>query len=258
VLKKSRLGSERHYFARLDSTSVKLAELARQGAAEGTLLVADCQTAGRGRLARAWYSPPARNIYASLLLRPDIELCRVPQLTLLAGLAMRDTIQALAPEAVVQVKWPNDVRCGPRKICGVLGEMAAEKEREAYVILGLGVNVNMRAAEFPAELRKTATSLYIETGRRHSRRQILEGFLHRFETDYARWLAAGDLGPFLERWQAASALHGAQVEVIQGESKVYGLAAGLSPEGELLLEQSDGAVIRICSGDAHVRLPGRQ
>lgn len=247
---------KRHYDC-LGSTNGTLAELAVEGAAEGTVVWADAQTAGRGRLDRAWHSPPGRNLYFSLLLRPKVAPPLVSTLALVAGLSVRDALQARLLDRDAKVKWPNDVWVDQRKICGVLCETAIDGGRVSHVVVGVGVNVNMDLDCFPSELRSTATSLKMETGREHQRERLLDDILARFDRDYADWLARGDLTPFLDRWRAASVLLGRVVNVKQGGEILNGVVDELAPEGELIMKRDDGMIVAIRAGDVSpVRIHG--
>ena len=177
LLATRRLGRDLRYLAETGSTNRDIAVLAQAGAQEGVTVVADRQNAGRGRMTRAWFSPPEVNLYVSLLLRPEIEPGRAASLPLVAGLAVAEALEQVAPGCTPRIKWPNDILSGGRKICGVLCEMQAEADRVRYIIPGLGVNVNLTRAMLPAELRERATSLRIEAGHAFSRAAVLAAIM---------------------------------------------------------------------------------
>lgn len=245
------LGRERVCLDACDSTNTVAKDRAGQGAPHGLLVTADHQTQGRGRMQRPWHSPPGRNLYASLLLRPAVPPQRVPQLSILAGLALAETLAEQAPDIPLRIKWPNDLWIGDRKVCGILCEMAAEMAAVHHVVVGIGLNVNLTEADIPPDLREVATSLRLAAGRDFSRVAILAAFLNRFEPLLDQWIGADDLGPFLADYDRLALLTGRQVRVEQPRETLSGRVAGLNPRGELLLETSRGTV-RIHSGDAHI------
>ncbi len=241
--------------AEVDSTNRHLGALADQGATEGTVIVADAQTAGRGRLARTWFSPPGRNLYFSVLLRPAVEPSLAVTLPLLAGCTVANVLAAVAPEldAQVRIKWPNDIWLGPRKLCGVLCEMQAETDRVHHVVVGIGLNVNLGRDELPPALRASATSLAIAAGHPFDRAGLLAALLARFETDYLLWSERG-LAPFLADLRARDLLYDRPLVVEQAGRVVQGRGAGIQADGSLVLVAPDGSRQDICSGDVHVRL----
>lgn len=171
------------------STNDRAKRLAAEGAPEGTVVIAEAQTAGRGRVGRAWCSQNRRGVWMSLLLRPAAALSAVPFFTLLACAAAAETAAEIAPG--VRIKWPNDVYLGGKKFCGVLTECGGEVERAEYVVVGIGVNVNEEAEDFPEPLREKATSLKLEAGRELSRKSFACGLLAAFERRYLRARGAG-------------------------------------------------------------------
>ena len=192
------------------------------------------------------------NLYASILLRPDVEPMRAATLPLVVGLALAESLEALAPEVRPQIKWPNDVLVGGRKICGILCEMQAENDCVRHVVAGFGVNVNLAAEGLPEALRERATSLRIETGRTFSRAAVLAAFLNRFEPRYDRWRAEG-FEPLLPAMAQRDALRGRTVSLEQGGRRIAGCAEGLQPDGALLLATAEG-VVPVYSGEAHIGL----
>ncbi len=241
------IGREVVYFPATDSTNIRAHELARAGAVEGTVVVADRQSAGKGRLGRRWESPPGVNLYASVVLRPTIAPRHATQLTFLSAAAVARSVAEITGLQPT-VKWPNDVLLGGRKVAGLLNELDAETERIHYLILGIGVNLNMKADQFPADLRYPATSLAIETGRAVERlafTRLLLGHLDRLYRVYrARGFAA-----VLEAWQAFFDLVGRTVEVDCQEYRIRGQVIGLDADGALLLRLANGTEQRVLSGD---------
>jgi BirA family transcriptional regulator, biotin operon repressor / biotin---[acetyl-CoA-carboxylase] ligase len=245
------LGAAAEFLATTDSTNRQLADRARGGAPHGSLLVADTQTAGRGRMTRQWFSPPGKNLYFSLLLRPDVVPMRAPQLALLAGLALAKAVETLCPALTPKVKWPNDVFLDGAKLSGILCDMAAEADRVHYLIVGVGVNVNIGAGDFPPDLRGRATSLRTVAGRPVSRPRLLAGFLNQFEPVYEDWLVHG-LSGWLPELTARSYLNGRELSVDLGRESLRGLAVGLSGNGGLLLDCGDRIPREIVCGDVHI------
>lgn len=254
-LRTSRLGRPLTYLASLDSTNRRLLALAEQGAPEGTLIVAETQTGGRGRLSRSWFSPPGVNLYLSLLLRPAVPPLRVPSLALAVGLAVRRAVARLAPELEVQVKWPNDLFLGGRKLAGILCEMRSELDRVHYVVAGIGLNVNLLEAELPPELRGRATSLRIAAGHEWSRPELLATLLEELEPVYDQWQRAG-LAPFLPELERHAYLQGREVTVDFGAEQLRGRVAGLAASGALILELPGGRRREVLSGDVFLSAIG--
>ena len=250
LLTTARLGRDLRYVAETGSTNRDVAALAQDGVGEGAVVVADRQGAGRGRMARQWFSPPGVNLYFSLLLRPDVELARAASLPLVAGLAVAEAIERIAPEVRPAIKWPNDILCGGKKLCGVLCEMQAETDRVLHIILGLGVNVNLTREMLPEELRDRAASLKTLAGRDFSRGAVLAAILNVMEPLVDRWRADG-LEPLQPALRQRDALFGRQIELEQGGGRIAGRADGIFSDGALRLLTSQGAV-PIYSGEAHI------
>lgn len=224
------------WLAETDSTQRVARELARDGCEEGTCVVAEAQTAGRGRLGRSWHSPPGTNVYLSIVLRPPLPPGRVPQLALVAGLAVADAVAGV-PGLVPRLKWPNDVVLDGRKAAGILTEMEAEVERVHHVVAGIGLNVN--AAEFPPELAGRATSLCLGVGRLVDRAAVTGALLAAFERRYERFIAEG-FAPVRREWEERSWLGGKEVRVAAPEGEIRGRVLGLDEDGALRLETPSG------------------
>ena len=236
----------------VESTNLAASEMARAGMPHGLVVAADQQTGGRGRNGRAWLSPAGVNLYFSMLLRPSCRPAIVPQISLLAALAERRAMAQLHPGLTVRLKWPNDVWAMERKLSGILSTMSCQGNRTDYVVVGVGLNVNALADDFPPDIRETATSLRLLIGHRFERGMVLALFLNQFEVLYQEWLKANSLSPFLAEWRKASMLEGKWVTVEQGNSPVSGVVDGITDEGHLVLR--DGQQIRLATaGDAHVR-----
>ncbi|MDP1990961.1 MAG: biotin--[acetyl-CoA-carboxylase] ligase [Syntrophales bacterium] len=239
-----------HFLPIVDSTNRLALKLAREGAAEGTVVFADCQTRGRGRLQRVWQSPPGCNLYVSLLLRPAIPPADAARITLAAGVAVAEMITVFCPEGV-GLKWPNDVLIRGRKVCGILTEMKTTGNALDVVVVGIGLNVNMAVEDFDPAYRETATSLREETGRSFSREDAAFLLCDSFEKWYQIFLHEG-FARVREQWLARSGIMGSRVRVLfQGEAQ-EGVVVGIDLDGALLLDDELGAVRRIIAGDASI------
>ena len=236
-------------FETTDSTNVQAARLARAGAPAGTLVVAERQTHGRGRLGRRWISPPRVNLYASVVLRPALAPVDAPQLGLAAAVAVARALAPLAPGRVA-IKWPNDCLLDGRKVAGILTEMDAELDRVRWVVLGIGVNLNAAARALPPALRRTATSVAIATGRRVDRAAFAAALCDAFEAVYDR-LAREGFAALLPEWEALSCLTGREVTVDGAGRRRTGRVRGLDARGRLLLAGPEGEE-RIVAGDVTV------
>jgi BirA family biotin operon repressor/biotin-[acetyl-CoA-carboxylase] ligase len=245
------LGQTVHAYDELPSTNDLAKELAEDGAAHGEIVVAEAQTAGHGRLGRPWASPPGKNLYVSVVLRPDLPLQRAPEITLLTSVALCEIVREAGVDA--SIKWPNDVLAGGKKLAGILTEMAADPDRVQWVVVGVGVNLNAEPGDFPASLRDVATSVAAARGGPVPRALFTAAFLSRLE----QWLdrhAAEGFPPVRARWRALSGTLGRQVRVATGDGDVSGLAEDIDGAGALLVRTPDG-VQRILAGDVHLLRP---
>lgn len=244
-----RIGNLLHYRETVDSTNRVAMGLAREGAAEGTVVMADRQTAGKGRLQRVWQSPPGCNIYLSVILRPTASPSEASRLTLLAGVAIAEAIASICP-AGVTIKWPNDVLIRGRKVCGILAEMATVGGA-CTVILGIGLNVNIRKEDFDPGHRDTATSLFEETGRMHCREDVVFLICEWLERSYESFRRKG-FAPIREKWIARSDMTGKCIRVLFRDEVQEGVMAGIDLDGALLIADRQGDVRRILAGDATI------
>jgi BirA family transcriptional regulator, biotin operon repressor / biotin---[acetyl-CoA-carboxylase] ligase len=234
-----------HHFETLGSTNDLAKELAAQGAPEGTVVVAEAQTGGRGRLGREWNSPPGVGLYVSLVLRPPLPPMELPQITLTTSVAVVRAIRRVAGVAP-GIKWPNDLLFNGKKLGGILTEMETESDRIRHVVVGLGLNVNNPG--FPPELAATATSLTLAAGGAFSRVQLLKAWLEEFEELYERFLNQG-FPEILEEWKCCAVTLGKMVTVRQGPREISGQALDVAPDGALLLRTASGETVRVTSGE---------
>ena len=240
-----------HWLAEVDSTQRVARERARDGAPEGTVVIAERQTAGRGRLGRQWHSPAGVNLYCSLVLRPPLPPGAVPQIALVLGAGVAAVV---AEETGLRpaIKWPNDVLLGGRKVVGILTEMDSEVERVHHVIAGIGVNLNGSRTAFPPALRARATSLRLATGRRVDRAAFTGRLLAALEARYGRFVRGGFASVRAE-WESHSSLSGADVRVVGPEGEVAGRVLGVDTDGALRVRRRTGQVVRIVAGEVTVR-----
>jgi BirA family biotin operon repressor/biotin-[acetyl-CoA-carboxylase] ligase len=253
LLGTSELGRKLHFFDSLPSTNDAASRLAEEGAAHGEVVIAEQQTAGKGRRGRGWVTPPGKSLALSVVLRPQLPPARAPELTLVAAVAVCEAARELgAPDA--SIKWPNDVEVAGRKLAGLLLELRAEGDRVLHVVLGVGVNVNTAAQDLPDELRPTATSLRIERGEPVPRGLFCARLLGRLE-DWLGLHEALGLAPVIERWQQLSSTLGRPVRVELGDGqRLEGRAIDLDETGALLVRVGSGAVHRVVAGDVeHLR-----
>jgi BirA family transcriptional regulator, biotin operon repressor / biotin---[acetyl-CoA-carboxylase] ligase len=245
------LGRTIKYFESLDSTQNVAHQLVNEGAAEGTLVLAERQTAGRGRMGRKWHSPKGKGIWFSLVLRPSIPLQFTPQLTLLVAVALCRAIRS-ETELPVGIKWPNDLLINGKKICGILLESSAEDERLKHVIAGVGISANLFPDDFPEELRGVATSLSIEAGKPIDRVQLLCRFLSELEQLYDLYLAEG-FTPIKLLWEALNVSLHRPLRSMTPQGLIEGYAESMDDSGALVVRLDDGNVTKIYSGDVEFR-----
>ncbi|WP_239614215.1 biotin--[acetyl-CoA-carboxylase] ligase [Cohnella mopanensis] len=252
-LRTKQFGRQLHVMDVVSSTQDELRKLAEQGAAEGTLVIAEQQTNGRGRMGRHWVSPAGKGVWMSLLLRPPVPLQWTPQLTLLAAVALSRAISRVVP-LEIGIKWPNDLLVGGKKISGILLESAAEDERLRYVVVGLGISVNLEAGDYPAELLEKAISLKMASGETVNRSELIACILEEFERLYELYLEQG-FAPIRSLWEAHSVTLHNETLLYTPQGSITGIPTGLDDSGGLKVELADGTRRTIYSaeiGDAKV------
>ena len=241
-------GKTVHFARETDSTNLWIKRLAKEGAPEGTLALAEFQSAGRGRLGRSWEVPEGTSVMMSILLRPKFEPQYAPTLTLVMGMAVAKAVKKLGFD--VSIKWPNDVVVSHKKICGILTEMGVRDGKIDYAVIGVGINVNIR--EFPDEMADKATSLYLESGRKFDRSQIPGLVMEAFEEYYEKFAATCDLSGLKEKYESILANYNQPVRVLAKEP-YEGVARGITDGGELLVEKNDGTIVAVSAGEVSVR-----
>jgi len=242
-----RVGSRVRCFDETDSTNLQACRLGDEGEVDGLVVVADRQSSGKGRMGRRWESPGGVNLYASILLRPAILPFEAPKLTFLSAVAVCRAITnctGLQPT----VKWPNDILLGGAKVAGLLNEMSSETDQVHYVVLGIGVNLNMRAEQFPADLRYPATSLAIAAGKTVSRLRFTRTLLQEIDALYQTYLEEGS-APIMSAWAELCDLTGKAVQVDCHELKIEGTMVGLAEDGALLVRTATGKIENVYAGD---------
>ena len=241
-------GKTVHFAREMDSTNLWIKRLAKEGALEGTLALAEFQSAGRGRLGRSWEVPEGTSVMMSILLRPKFEPQYAPTLTLVMGMAVAKAVKNLGFD--VSIKWPNDVVVSHKKICGILTEMGVRDGKIDYAVVGVGINVNIK--EFPEEMADKATSLYLEAGRKFDRSQIPGLVMEAFEEYYEKFAATCDLSGLKEEYESILANYNQPVRVLAAEP-YEGIARGITDSGELLVEKTDGTIAAVSAGEVSVR-----
>jgi len=247
------LGKDIQYYKEVISTNNQAKLAAQQDADEGTIIVSESQTSGRGRLARGWYSPAEKGIWFSVILRPHFLPQEAPKCTLMAAVAIAKAIETIT-ELQVGIKWPNDILYNKQKLVGILTEMNAEMDCINYIIIGMGVNVNIQKDEFPVELQQIATSLAILKGEKISRVKLLNEILFQIETLYNIAQTEGFV-KILEEWKKYSVTLGKTVDVIGINDTFAGVAMDIDADGALLVKTEAG-LKRVLAGDVSIRAKG--
>ncbi len=243
------MGKKVYFFEETDSTNEEAKRRALQGAAAGSAFVAEGQTAAKGRLGRSWQTPAGTDIAFSVLLRPEGTPADVTLITLVAGLAVCRALRAHTG-CDAQIKWPNDVVIGRKKVCGILTELGAEAERISFVVIGAGINVNN--STFPPELREKATSLSLETGRAWRRAPLLAAVLGELEGCCRRFLSGG-AGALLTEYKPLCLSLGRRISVERGGRTLLGTAVDVASDGGLVAENDAGERFVVQSGEVSVQ-----
>lgn len=237
------------FLPEVDSTNNEAKKMAEDGAPHGTLVIAEQQTAGKGRRGRAFSSPKGCGIWMSLIVKDDIEPAKASMLTLVMGLAVARGIEALT-ELKPQIKWPNDVILNGRKLCGILTEMSMQVDYVNHIVIGCGVNVQNES--FPEDLEKMATSVYIECGKHVSRVKLTAEIMHQFEYYYNKYLPTQDLREIVDEYNECLVNRGKEVRVLDSKETYEGLALGINTAGELMV-QTKQDVRYVTAGEVSVR-----
>ena len=235
------------YLKETDSTNTRAKELAAQGAPEGTLIIAEKQTKGRGRRGRSWFSPPGGGIYCSLILRPTMQPGETPRITLMTAVVLAETLLSMM-KLKLRIKWPNDILVDGKKLAGILTEISTEMDAVNYIIVGLGLNVNTQFGKFPSEIKGNATSILIENGKQFPRVKLIQHYLKLYE-QYYDMFKKNDFEPIMNRWRELADIIGKQIRVdVIGKTHI-GKVIDVDNDGVLILKDDQGKLQRIFSGD---------
>ena len=243
----SRIGSSILFLPEVDSTNNVVKKYLLDGANEGLVVVAESQTAGKGRMGRVWYSPSETGIYLSTLLKPNLDLDYLPLFTLLAGVAAILTINEFSHQRA-NLKWPNDIIINGKKVCGLLCELIQSRGRPIGLVIGFGINANHQIEQFPESLKSSATSLRIVNGSSIDRLALIRSLLTSLDLEYQNFLTEGKR-PMIEKWCTNSDFFGKKVSVIRGSTITTGTAIHLNESGRLVLRQDNGHEEALDSGE---------
>jgi BirA family biotin operon repressor/biotin-[acetyl-CoA-carboxylase] ligase len=248
-LKTQIIGRDIQYFKETESTNIIAREIAGS-VEEGTVVIAESQTGGRGRMGRKWISPEG-GIWLSIIIKPKIQPLYASRITLLAGVSVAKTIRSYGLPA--KIKWPNDVLINGKKVCGILTEIEAEIDLIEFCVVGIGIDANVDTESFPEEARETSTSLKKELGSGINRVEFVQKLLEEFESLYLKFQRDG-FSPILEEWRNMSATIGEWVKITTQARTIYGEAIGVDSEGALVLETGEGKLEKIVAGNCeHLR-----
>ena len=250
-LKTGVIGKDIKYFKETESTNITAREMAGS-VEEGTVVIAESQTGGRGRLGRKWLSPEG-GIWLSIILKPKMQPSYAPRITILAGVSVAKTIRSFGLPA--KIKWPNDILINGKKVCGILTEIEAEIDMIEYCVVGIGIDANVDTESFPEEIRDSSTSLKKELGHEINRVDFVRKLLSEFEALYLKFQKDG-FPSILEEWRNMSATIGEWVKITTQSKTIYGEAIGVDNEGALILETDEGKLEKIVAGNCeHLRRP---
>ena len=242
-------GKTVHFAKETDSTNEWCKRMSKENAEHGTLAVAEFQSAGKGRLGRKWTAPEGSSVMMSILLKPEFEPQYASMLTLVMGLSVAQAVCELGVE--VSIKWPNDVVVSHKKICGILTEMGVQDGKIREVVIGVGLNVNLK--EIQDELKDKATSLYLETGKTYDRNRLIGLVMEKFEINYEKFVQTCDLSMMLDDYNMLLANKSQPVRVLDKISPYEGVALEIDKDGALLVRVQSGEIRKVCSGEVSVR-----
>ncbi len=247
-LKTKTVGRELVLLPKIDSTNILAMELALRGSPEGTVVAAETQSGGKGRLGRTWISPKG-NLYLSVILRPMIPVHKAPLITMMGAVAVASAIRTIC-EVAAAIKWPNDILISGKKVSGLLTELSAEQDRIRHIVLGIGVDVNMDLEALPPEVRILSTSLAAETGTRINRTLLLQELLRSIERWYQAFLE--NPAKVLREWQKLNMTLGSRIRVTGAGENLEGLAKGIDEDGRLIIKLDDDSVRLVAAGDVSI------
>ena len=253
-LETARLGHTIRYFEEITSTQTFAHELVRNGAKDGTVVVAESQSAGKGRMARPWESTKGKGIWMTIIIRPNVLPHQAPQFTLIAAVAVVNAIKSLHKSINPEIKWPNDILIDGKKCTGILTEMIAEMDGVQALLIGIGINVNQQKEDFPEELQNIATSLSIEANEKLNRAKLIATTLKYLEKYIDLYLQVG-FEPIKTLWEEFSGTIGKRIKATTLREVVEGMAIGITSDGVLEVKVDDGEIKRIYSADIEIEKP---
>ncbi|MDD4496251.1 MAG: biotin--[acetyl-CoA-carboxylase] ligase, partial [Eubacteriales bacterium] len=245
------------YTPAVDSTNTAASSMAQEGAPEGTVVIADSQTAGRGRMGRSWQSPPGKGVWMSFILRPELPANEVQTVTLAASVSVAQALERLTG-IKPGIKWPNDIILGSRKVCGILTEMNSEIDRVNYIIVGIGLNFSQNEGDFGVDIRDTAVSMSMhlqKCGVKYkniTRNDIIKEVLASFD-EYYEILLTSDKGRIITDWRKYSVTLGSRLRVHARNGEYCGRAVDITCDGALIIETDDGSIKNVSSGEVSIR-----
>lgn len=246
------IGRQVIYYDSIDSTNNQAKRLAEGDFKDGTVVIAEEQTSGRGRCGKDWISPKGKGIWMSIILKPHISPSDAAKITILAACAVCEGIEAVC-NIETKIKWPNDIIVNGKKICGILTELGAEMDSVNYLVVGIGINARAEAADFPEEIKETATSIRLETGQVIPRKQIAAQVLNAFDRLYKNFAVDGSIQNIIEIYKSKSAVLGKEIRVISKSGESMGKACDITEEGHLVICRPDGSKTEVISGEVSVR-----
>jgi BirA family biotin operon repressor/biotin-[acetyl-CoA-carboxylase] ligase len=244
------LGSSIIHFDTIPSTNIKAKELAQE-AEDGTVIISEEQTSGKGRLGRHWVSPKGKGIWMSIILKPSIDPMEASKITLIGAAAVFNALEKRNIKALI--KWPNDLVVNNKKVCGILTEMSAELNKIHYLVIGIGINVNVDKEEFPEDMKDTATSLKMVTGETVDRRNLVCDVLNFFEILYTKFIDTGFISDSIKICKENSIFIGQDVRIIRLNKEFIAKAIDLDDEGQLIIQLEDGTIEKVFSGEVSMR-----
>lgn len=248
-LKTQYMGKELEYHQIIDSTNIRAKKIAKEGAKEGTLVIAEYQSKGKGRLGRAWISPKEEGIWMSLILRPFVDITKIPQITLVAGLCMSQAIENIT-DIKTKIKWPNDIIVNNKKVAGILTELSTNIRGSSFVVVGIGVNVNNQKLD---KSIPHATSLTIEGNKVYKREEIIREFLNIFEAYYEEYIKEKSIAFLLKDYKERCVNLNKEVKILNDQEEYVAYVENINNQGSLEIRKIDGSVETIFTGEVSVR-----
>jgi BirA family biotin operon repressor/biotin-[acetyl-CoA-carboxylase] ligase len=246
------IGQHIQFLEEVDSTNLYAKRMAENSFEDGTVIIAEEQLKGKGRMGRDWVSPKGKGIWMTLMLKPKISPADAAKITLLAACAVCRAIEEIGG-VYPKIKWPNDIVLNGKKLCGILTEMSVELDEINYLIVGIGVNVNIELDDLPKQIQNIATSIQIEKGSSIIRKELAATIMNNFESYYSTFISKGSIKDYINEYKEKSAILGKEVRVISSSLELQGTVADISEEGQLLLRLEDGSLKEIISGEVSVR-----